>query len=302
MSDQRIRGLSALLDPNKGRLPINRKERYYTGTVLPMIVAADGFKRLGRFLKLCSVPAEVLREVDLDDNPESTNVQFFTEYGFKESLKGGAELRYQPPGGRDTPDLVVYVEGEPPLLLGVEAKMFDRPSPDQLREQLAVQERLLQIMAAGIGMKSVHQAALLPTGLCESWRARSLGDGRPWSEQINVPVLTWEEISSTFLAPPYWIRVLAEALDRYDDLKGGQPNYDAMMVGRKIYESFQRRDSIFRWMGRKGGLDGSPLQEDVESGGWKTRDYRVRHFSPLGKRNWFKIDDFVRRIDSYRRL
>ena len=46
MNDQRISGLSGLFG---GRLPINRKERYYTGTVLPMIVASDVFKHFGRF-------------------------------------------------------------------------------------------------------------------------------------------------------------------------------------------------------------------------------------------------------------
>ena len=67
-------------------LPINRKERYYTGTVLPMIVASDGFKHFGKFLALCGIP-----EIALEADPNTTNVQFFSEYGFKESLMDGAE-------------------------------------------------------------------------------------------------------------------------------------------------------------------------------------------------------------------
>ena len=114
----RISGLSGLFDE---RLPMNRKERYYTGTVLPMIVASDGFKHFGKFLALCGIP-----EIALEADPNTTNVQFFSEYGFKESLMDGAEKRFRDPGGRDTPDLVVYMERS--LLLGVEAKFFDQPS------------------------------------------------------------------------------------------------------------------------------------------------------------------------------
>ncbi|CAN5821140.1 hypothetical protein BH24ACT5_BH24ACT5_30930 [soil metagenome] len=65
------------------RLPLNRKERYYTGTVLPMIVAADGFAHLHRFLHLSGLrvdPAWVTPLVGGQD------IQFFTEYGFAESV------------------------------------------------------------------------------------------------------------------------------------------------------------------------------------------------------------------------
>ena len=55
MADQ-VSGLKELFDK---RLPVNRKERYYTGTVLPMIVASDGFKRLPKFLTLCGVTTDL---------------------------------------------------------------------------------------------------------------------------------------------------------------------------------------------------------------------------------------------------
>lgn len=65
------------------RLPLNRKERYYTGTVLPMIVAADGFAHLHRFLHLSG-----LRVNPAGANPlvGGQDIQFFTEYGFAESV------------------------------------------------------------------------------------------------------------------------------------------------------------------------------------------------------------------------
>lgn len=285
MSDRRISGLSELFG---GRLPINRKERYYTGTVLPMIVASDGFKHFGRFLTLCGVP-----EVAVEADPASSNIQFFTEYGFKESLVDGAEKRFRDPGGRDTPDLVVYVESDPSLLLGVEAKVFHRPSIADVREQLQRQAQLLSVMADGVGARPlVHQVALLPAGL-------------RMPERINeTPVLTWEQIADTFrdVAPPYWIGVLDEALRRYGRLASqgsgdtyGQ-NCDAKILGQEIYQRYKAGDNTYTWMGRNRGLHGPELQNDVATARWRTQRYEVR-YKPLEARNWFPIVDFIRFIE-----
>ena len=277
------RGLSDLFNE---RLPINRKERYYTGTVLPMIVASDGFKHFGRFLALCGRP-----EVALEADPNSTNVQFFSEYGFKESLMDGAEERFRDPVRRDTPDLVVYVERS--LLLGVEAKFFDQPSFADVREQLDKQAQLLSIMAEGVRTQPlVQQVALLPAGL-----------GMP--EQIgDVPVLTWERVSDAFrdVASPYWIEVLDLALDRYDRLaarSGGGQNSNAKLVGKRILDDYKANDVTFdyTWMGRRGGLDGPELRQDVETGEWENREYEVRYDCLPDNPNWFPICEFIKKIE-----
>ena len=293
MNDQRISGLSGLFG---GRLPINRKERYYTGTVLPMIVASDGFKHFGRFLALCGVP-----EVAVEADPASSNVQFFTEYGFEDSLRDGAENRFRYPGGRDALDLVVYVESDPSLLLGVEAKVFHQPAIADLRKQLQRQAQLLSIMADGVGTRpSVHQAALLPAGL-------------PMPERIDeTPVLTWERVADTFrdVAPPYWIGVLDEALRRYGRL-ASQPgsgdtyrqNCDDVIKGQAIYDSYKSGDRIFNTMGRApGGLNGKKLEEDLTSDTWPGQDYEVRYDPRPLNRNWFPITDFIKKIEFYRRI
>jgi hypothetical protein len=66
-------------------LPFNRKERFFTGTVLPMLVCTDGFAHFGRLTELVG-----LGRIDVDPHPDSTNVQFFTEYSFVESVIGDA--------------------------------------------------------------------------------------------------------------------------------------------------------------------------------------------------------------------
>ena len=110
-------------------LPLNRKERYYTGTVLPMIVAGDDFMNLGLFLNVCGVDVEAFTFSG------QTPLQFFTEYSFAESLFTDADrLRFpDAPTDNDTPDTVVVSEG---WLLAVEAKMFHNPTAEALNHQL----------------------------------------------------------------------------------------------------------------------------------------------------------------------
>ena len=290
MSDQKISRLSGLFDK---RLPINRKERYYTGTVLPMIVASDGFAHLNCFLELCKVPSDVAVAAD----PASCNIEFFTEYGFKESLKGGAENRFRAPADKSAPDLVIYIESDKSLLLSVEAKLFENVSPYTLQGQLRRQADLLHIMFDGLGTRPlVHQVALLPV---------KLGIPGPIGD---VHVLTWEQVACTFrdVAPPYWVAVLDEALSRYDILvsKSAKQNYDAKIVGQKIYNEHKAiynehkaSDGTYTWMGREGGLHGSEMQDDLRTGGWKKHRYLVRYEPPSNKSNWFLIEGFIQKID-----
>ena len=283
MSDQSSSRLAGLFD---NRLPINRKERYYTGTVLPMIVASDGFAHLNRFLELCEVSSDVAVNAD----PSSCNIEFFTEYGFKESLKGGAEERFSVPPDKSTPDLVVYIESDTSLLLSVEAKLFENVSDYTLKGQLHKQADLLHIMSEGVGTRPlVHQVALLPA---------KLGIPGPIGD---VPVITWEQVACAFrdVAPPYWRDVLDEALSRYDILasKSAKRNYDAKITGRKIHNQHKEGNDTYTWMGRKGGLHGSKIQDDLRTGDWKKHRYPVRHESLLNKDNWFSVEEFIQKID-----
>src|SRR5271169_2774544 len=76
----RPKGLSQLLDTH---LPLNRKEVFFTATVLPAIICADNFKHFDRFLKLLG-----LRDIPIDVSVEQANIQFFTEYCLAESIYG----------------------------------------------------------------------------------------------------------------------------------------------------------------------------------------------------------------------
>ena len=146
-------------------LPFNRKERYLTGTVLPMLVCAHDFAYLGRLTALAG-----LGSVIVDASAQRTNVQFFTEYGFAESLIGHAEKRFpDAPTARDTPDVLIYIGGPPRMLLAIEAKMYDRPSATDLEDQLQAQAVIVAYLRKklGIALPNVAHVALLPQKLAK---------------------------------------------------------------------------------------------------------------------------------------
>ena len=278
--DGPISGLNAL---SSNRLPLNRKERYYTGTVLPVIVCCNEFAHFGRFLDLCGLP-----DLDVTTHPASTNLQFFTEYGFKESLVDGAESRFPYDGGKETPDVVVYIESDPAVLLGIEAKVFSNAPVGKISQQLQVQAGLLSFISNHLPTRpKVFQAALLPS---------KLGAGDKLAE---AQVVTWERLADTFrdVAPAYWVAILDEALQRYGGLvsratTGGQNN-DGHRAGALIFERWQAGDREFLTMGRQGGLNGSPLREDLDSGRWRGWPYEVSRSLTPSNSNWFLVESFV---------
>src|SRR4051794_6988663 len=95
-------------------LPINRKERYYTGTVLPALLCADSMRHLSRLIDHLGLP-----ELDIRVSPSDCTLEFFTEYSPVESAVGPAKgdfagLAHLP---KDTPDVVIFVSQPTPTLI-----------------------------------------------------------------------------------------------------------------------------------------------------------------------------------------
>lgn len=110
--------------PPKKRLPINRKESNYAATALPALITSPRVERLQAFLSLCDLP-----DAQIDDR-----LQFFTKYGFAESLITESDVAAWPgTWGRDTPDLVLK---GPDWLVVVEVKFFLNPTAQQLADQM----------------------------------------------------------------------------------------------------------------------------------------------------------------------
>lgn len=263
---------------------MNRKERYYAATALPALVTANDINHLPAFLELCG----------LTDCSVDGNLQFFTEYGFAESLHAGRDLEtWGEDWGRDTPDLVIHGAN---WLLVIEAKFFHCPSSQQLREQLLAQTPLVDAWRKKLDIPEdrLRHVLLIPQQLAAKIAPSQQSLDQRW------PIVTWQHVLRTYSAMKsnFWYRVLSDALDAYPQL-ASEPstsgaNADGRQPGHQIVTTFGF--SPMRTMGRKQGLAGAALADDIRSGAWKLRQYEVSRKARPANPNWFKISDFVSRL------
>jgi hypothetical protein len=286
----------SLTDLINKELPLNRKERFYTGTVFPAIVCHNNFQFFRRFLE--AIGCNDLPGIN--PIPGTANIQFFTEYSLNESIKGSTDAlqRFvEHPHTKETPDIIILVKGEKvKSLIALEAKMYDRPNVYELREQMDAQrEKVLTYLEKQLNLTSIHHFALLP----ESYYLEIKAKG------FNYPTLTWEKIYEIYkpvLRDHYFLEVLKLALDLYDNLssKGGfSGSYnEGKMLGKDIYSQFKNRDLRMISVGRKGGINGQFLTDDITSGQWKVQIYEVSSQDNSNRMNWFSAEDFIKKIDS----
>lgn len=282
----------------KTSLPLNRKERFYTGTVFPMIVCANGFRDLGVLARLipgCELPA-------IDPDPETTNVQFFTEYSLVESIFGPrTKARFpHPPKTKDTPDIIILIRGPQIVLVAIEAKMYHQPPLHALVKQLEAQQTQLAYLARHVKIDRLHHAALLPDGY-----AASIGTAVVVSGHKEVPIVTWETLLKEYRATrggdDYFMGVLAIALEQWQDLCS-QPaawgiNAEAQQQGQDIVAGYGKSHA-WKTMGRSGGIDGLALTADLRSGNWRAHFYEVSSETEPINGNWFTIANFIRLVET----
>jgi len=114
---------------------------------------------------------------------------------------------------------------------------------------------------------------------------------------LSHPVVTWEQVLSAYsdLADDHWYQVLATAMARYDALKSTFDAGDALrMTGAEIFEQGADDSFEFKWVGRRGGLNGQKFEHDLASGSWRSQPYEVRNNPPApGNPNWMTLADFL---------
>jgi hypothetical protein len=258
-------------------LPFNRKERYFTGTVLPFVVASGDFAHLDVLLELCGLPG-VLPE---SKEERLETVQFLTEYGFAESV--GFDEAWRPyPGGKDTPDVVIRGVG---WLLAIEAKLYTQQGKAAIEKQVGEQAKLVRTWARALDVPPdrAKVVVLLPQAY-----ATKVGE-LPW------PTITWEQVRDLYAdaAPTYWLGVLSEAIERYPDLVSKVvSNAEGHLTGQEIVDGHLAGDFEFKWVGRQGGPAGKLWASDLADQSWRTTTYQVRS-APLVATNWWRIADFV---------
>jgi len=213
--------------------------------------------------------------------------QLLTEYGFTESLVGAGDGRWDDrKRRRDTPDVVLVGDD---WLVAVEAKVFSRPTQAELELQFRAQRVLIDEWRDILGIPDdrVHHVALIPEQL-----AALVG-------QLSVRTVTWQQVADAYriVGPAYWVGIIDVACERWENLVSSQApftaNAEATLTGKQILEASEAGLLEYGYMGRRGGLEGPLLKEDIKSGRWRDHSDEVRGEELPDNKNWLSIPSFV---------
>ena len=268
---------------------MNRKECYYTATVLPAIICADNFRHFSKFMRLLNIDASQIYTPDGE-----LSIQFFTEYSLADAIFSSITRErfhnFSPLG--DTPDLIILIPGNSePTMIVIEGKMFMGLTRGNLAEQMENQNKniIAPLNKMWPELKIIH-VSILPEALLHEF-----GTLQPRS-------LTWESILKEFRdvsSAQYFLDVLATALEDFPELRAlpvFDANADAKMSGQNIANGFGDTRFPFQIMGRAQGMTGQKLLEDINSGRWKTQAYQVSKADVPLNTNWFQIAEFVKLV------
>jgi len=209
-----------------------RSERYFTATLLPLILFHDGFRGLRRLVELIEQRASTEHDghgaVRAKRAPDYRfdDVELITEFHIARDLShyGGvlaaADADAAGPEKRDAPDLVIVLGRE---TIVIEAKFFVTFSLADLQQQMHSQRRQVRhLFAARPELRAWRHVALLPNDLhgleCDG-------------------LILWDDIaalSREVLGPAHYVtRRLDAALARYPRASGAgarERNYESTLT------------------------------------------------------------------------
>lgn len=294
------------MKPHKSLLdvvPINRKEKYYTATVLPMIVCKDGIKSVSNIFELAKFDVgDIFAKVDYED------IIFYTEYNLKDScvgcLDGSFGNSLDGVGRFSVPDVLVGVKAKKKIyLLAVEAKMFQKTSFQELENQLKTQmdttitpfAKCLERYCGPSVKVVVKQCALLPEQMIEFNSRRCL-------EKPGFETISWQDILSIYSknVSSYFYRMLQKALQEYDS-KVSRKSLDitvSKMSGNEFFVKFNEEAFPYQFAGIGGGINGKRFKDLLRDGSWKDLKFsfsneRSSHW------NWSEAKKFISKIKKY---
>ena len=277
-------------------LPLNRKEKFYTATVLPGIICADGmrtfFKLLGR------------EDVIPDLRPDTANIQIFTEYDLHDAVRGDSASTWRDLLDKlsgDTPDVMILVDASKPLLICIEAKFFTDPSVQSLRAQMTRQKiSVIDPICSKIGCEVLHVALV----------TKSLSDELKHTQKHKVEdvVLGWHEITKAYCSDEraaYWVALLQYALKhelRFRALRRPSPSYQSgKMTAAAILDAFANPDCIIRYVGAK-PRNWTRIHDDVLATGGMTRQVAISESETCPSPRYMSIENFVATVRCWRAM
>lgn len=286
-----------ILKGELSELPINRKERFYTGTILPALLFHNGLNNFYTFLqKIDGFPPEI------DEAETKDNFLFYTEYNLKQSAGKKKNVgRIIPTETNETPDAIIEILKPKKVFIVIESKMFHNVSQTSLSSQISKQRKaVIDPLKQSFKLKDdqVFHVALVP-------RMSQCKDGKyfqviNWEFFIDNGKLNFDDSGKINLQEKYFYNYLKFALDNYESLVATgppQPPYPKIR-GQQIYEDGKNNGNL--WVGRQGGR--KSIKEDVKDNEWRTRKYYVNpdKSPPRGrKENWITSKEFTELVGRY---
>jgi hypothetical protein len=169
-------------------------------------------------------------------------------------------------------DLALF--GEHAIVV-IEAKAAQGFDPDQNR----VFERDIAEIKRQTGVPVVHLVGLCSSKARLSPRTRSTFTG---------PVLRWADLAARYDDAPL--------LQRADDVYRPAPSRGRHATGKRTGAELlaAATGGATGWVGRTGGRHGAALQEDLDTGSWRTRTYEFNKAAETApNRNWFSLAEFA---------
>lgn len=268
-------------------LPINRKKKFYTDTLLPSIICYDNFKYFNLFLDLIkNFPKNLKIHPEADRN----NIQFITEFSIKESVDFYKNSFSSSIKTGETPDVVILITEPELYLIVIEAKMFCSTKITEFNNQILGQRKVIDCIKSNINVpdNNIYHIGLIP----KKYFLEGIA--------LDFQMIFWEDIINAYkqiLSNNYFYETLVLAINNYESLvskydgSGKGKNSEDRLQGTAIVDKYKNGE-IF-WVGRNRGLWGNELKSDKETGNWKKFKYEINYSSKTPPNaNWFSVENF----------
>lgn len=204
-----------ILKGELSELPLNRKEKFYTGTILPALLFHNGLNNFYTFLRAIKGFPPEINEAETKDN-----FLFYTEYNLKQSAGKKKNVgRIIPTETNETPDAIIEILKPKKVFIVIESKMFHNVSQTSLSSQISKQiKAVIEPLKQSFKLKDdqVFHVALVP-------RMSQCKDGKcfqviNWEFFIDNGKLNFDDSGKLNLQDKYFYNYLKFALDEYRDL------------------------------------------------------------------------------------
>lgn len=256
-------GLSYL--NGKSWAEVTRDERFFCQHLFSLI------KRDGpaKFLAYVNRQAGVSLPLDAEWEP-AYEVCFYRDL---RHLRGRTDPLFSP---KRTFDLCLFSEH---AVLIVEAKAQQGFDADQMTSFAADRDEVRKLTGVTTYVVGLASSACPVTVGCE--------------EVFDGPLLTWRGLASLYDEDALLLRADAVYEPNQPD-SWGRNNHGGHLNGEELLSAFADGDAFL--VGRRGGLRGARLAEDVASGFWRTQSYETAPGDTPPNGNWFLLQDFARAV------